>query len=382
MSGVTPRRDGRVGVLVMAHGTPADPSGIEAFYTRIRHGRPPSPEQLGDLVRRYEAIGGTSPLAARTAAQVAGITAVLDAAEPGSFVVRFGAKHTDPFIEDAAAELAASGVRTVVGVVLTPHRASMGSDEYLDRAATALAATASGPPFVRVPQWYDAPGFAELVASRLLAALGERGAPGAAAGGDDDGRGGNGGGGGNAGENGGGGGDALPPGRPGRATVLFTAHSLPERVIAAGDPYADQLAASAAAVAGLAGLEARGVSWEVAWQSAGRTPEPWIGPDLLAVLRRLGAEARSAGTRGRVVVCPIGFVADHLEVLYDVDIEARAVAQGEGLAFTRTASLNDDPRFCAVVAGAVRAAVHGTSVRTAPGAEGGTTMAPSGETAG
>jgi ferrochelatase len=339
MSEAGPRHDGRVGVLVMAHGTPAEPSGLEAFFTGIRRGRPPSAAQLADLARRYEAIGGTSPLAARTAAQVAGITAALEAAEPGTFVVRFGAKHAAPFIEDAAGALAASGVGSVVGVVLTPHRASMGSEEYLDRAAAALAATPAAPPLVRVPQWYDAPGFAGLVAGRVLAALDELGLPDVPGGAEKEG----------------------PPGtsRPARSTVLFTAHSLPARVIAAGDRYPDQVTASAAAVAGLAGLDLRGVSWEVAWQSAGRTPEPWIGPDLLAVLRRLGAEARGAETEARVVVCPIGFVADHLEVLYDVDIEARGVAEGEGLAFTRTASLNDDPRLCAVVAGAVCAAAHG-----------------------
>ncbi len=348
-----------VGVLLMAHGTPADPSGIEAFYTRIRHGRPPTPEQLADLAHRYDAIGGTSPLAARTAAQVAGITAALDAAEPGRFVVRFGAKHTRPFIEDAAVELAASGAHPVVGVVLTPHRASMGSEEYLDRAAAALASTTHAPPFVRVAQWYDAEGFAELVASRLVAALDELDALGSADGGAGDGDGAGGG----AGD-----GDGARDPHPAHTTVLFTAHSLPERVIAAGDSYPDQLAASAAAAAALAGLDDKGVSWEVAWQSAGRTPEPWIGPDLLDVLRRLGTEARVGGAHGRVVVCPIGFVADHLEVLYDVDIEARGVARAEGLELARTASLNDDPRFCELIADVVRAAAP-RSARPARSAE-------------
>ncbi|MGH9099093.1 MAG: ferrochelatase, partial [Acidimicrobiales bacterium] len=253
MSAMTAGRGNRAGVLLMAHGTPAEPSGVGAFYTRIRHGRPPSSDQLADLVRRYDAIGGTSPLAARTAAQVSGITAALDSARPEAFAVRFGAKHTEPFIEDAAFELAACGAHPVVGVVLTPHRASMGSDEYLDRAAAALAAAPSAPSFVRVPQWYDAPGFAELVTSRLLAALEQL--------------------------------EQMEQlrGAPARTTVLFSAHSLPERVLAAGDPCQGQLVESAAQVAALAGLDDRGVSWEVAWQSAGRTPEPWIGPDLLSV---------------------------------------------------------------------------------------------------
>lgn len=310
-----------VGVLVMAHGTPSEPSGIEAFYTRIRRGRAPTAEQLADLVRRYDAIGGTSPLAARTAAQVAGITSVLDAAAPGSYLVRFGAKHTEPFIEDAARELAATGVGRVVGIVLTPHRSSMGSEEYLERAEAALAATPTAPELVRVAQWHDAPGFADLVAERLGRAL-----------------------------------EAL--GTVDRTTVLFTAHSLPQRILATGDPYPTQVAESADATALAADLARRGAEWEVAWQSAGRTPEPWIGPDLLEVLRRLGAEGRANRTRSGVVVCPIGFVADHLEVLYDVDVEARGVAEAEGLAFSRTSSFDDDPGFCAMVAGVVRAAAH------------------------
>lgn len=294
-----------VGVLVMAHGTPATPDEVEGFYTRIRRGRPPTPEQLADLRRRYEAIGGTSPLAARTAAQVRGLEGRLAAEAPGRYVVRYGAKHTEPAIEAAAAELAAAGVTRVVGLVLAPHGSSLGSEEYLARASDALGPAAI--PFVPVHRWYDAEGFAELLAARVGRAL-----------------------------------DALGAGRP---EVVFTAHSLPER--AAGD-YPDQLAASAAAIAGVAGLDG---GWRVAWQSAGRTPEPWIGPDVLEVLRALPAEGRDGA-----VVCPVGFVADHLEVLYDLDVEARQVAAQAGLAFARTASLDDDPRFMALLARVVRAA--------------------------
>jgi protoporphyrin/coproporphyrin ferrochelatase len=315
-------RGRRVGVLVMAHGTPATPDEIEPFYTRIRRGRPPTPEQLADLVERYRAIGGTSPLAARTARQVAGMAARLEAAAPGAFAVRYGAKHTEPSIEGAAADLLADGAERVVGIVLTPHRSSMGSEEYLDRAAAGLGEAALGagvaaPAFEAVSSWYRAPGFAELLAERVVAAL-----------------------------------DRLPPGggRRGR-TVLFTAHSLPERVLAAGDPYPDQVAESATMVAEAADLLGAGVSWKVAWQSAGRTPEPWIGPDLLAVVRSL-----PAGGTGGVVVCPIGFVADHLEVLYDVDVEAHRVADEVGVAFERTASLNDDPAFLDILASVVETA--------------------------
>lgn len=307
-----------VGVLVMAHGTPARPEDICAFYTRIRRGKAPSAEQLADLERRYRAIGGTSPLAARTAAQVAGIAAQLEASSPGSYLVRHGAKHTDPLIEDAAAALREAGVERVVGIVLAPHRASLGSDEYHERAHRSLHAGGGGPGYVRVDEWYTTPGFAGMLAERVERALGSL------------------------------------PGWAHRRAVVFTAHSLPERVLAGGDPYPEQVRDSAALVAAACRLDEEGVEWRVAWQSAGRTPEPWIGPDLLAELPRLA----TTGVEG-VVVCPIGFVADHLEVLYDVDIEARGVAEAAGLAFARTASLDDDPRLCAVVARAVERAGEG-----------------------
>ncbi len=293
------------GVLVMAHGTPAGPEEIAAFYTRIRRGRPPEPAQLAELEGRYRAIGGVSPLAERTQAQVDGLRAELERRAPGSYVVAFGAKHVDPLIEDTAHGLSGAGLERVVGLVLTPHGSSMGSREYLDRAATALGAT----PFVPVGPWYAEPGLVDLLAARVVAARRTV---------------------------------------SGRARVIFTAHSLPERIREAGDTYPDQLAESARLVADAAGLD----DWLVAWQSAGRTPEPWLGPDVRDEVRRL-ADERAADA---VVVCPIGFVADHLEVLYDLDVEVARVAAGVGLAYTRTASLNDDPAFIAVLAEVVTSA--------------------------
>jgi ferrochelatase len=287
----------------MAHGTPSSPEGIGEFYTRIRRGRPPTAEQLADLVARYRAIGGTSPLTARTAAQVAALAARLDDLEPGRYDVRFGAKHTEPLIEDAASSFTRDGIERVIGLVLAPQDTSLGTGEYLGRASAALA----GHTFVPVRRWYDAPGLAELWAARVRRAL-----------------------------------DDLPPAVE-RPMVLFTAHSIPERVVAAGDTYPAQVEASAAAAAGAADLGHAG--WRVAYQSAGRTPEPWLGPDLLTVLAELPAE----GVDG-VVVCPVGFVSDHLEILYDLDIEARGTAEGVGLAFGRAASLDDDPGFLAILA--------------------------------
>jgi protoporphyrin/coproporphyrin ferrochelatase len=300
----------RTGVLVMAHGTPASLAQIAPFYTRIRRGSPPSAEQLADLVRRYEAIGGVSPLAERTAAQVAGLARRLDELDPGRYVVTYGAKHTDPSIETAASDLARSDVGGIVGLVLTPHRSARGSEEYLTRAAEAIEATRPGLPFTRVEEWFDAPGIAELLARRVLAALAE-----------------------------------LPSDK----AVVFTAHSVPV-VADSTDPYAEQVARSAELVAKAADLEGASVPWDVAFQSAGRTNQEWLGPELVAKLDELRAEGRVA-----VVVCPIGFVSDHLEILYDLDIEARAHAEAVGLAFARTASLNDDPAFIGALADVVAA---------------------------
>jgi protoporphyrin/coproporphyrin ferrochelatase len=293
------------GVLLMAHGTPASATEIEPFYTRIRRGRPPEPAQLAELEGRYRAIGGVSPLAERTRAQVGAVRSALEQRAPGRYVVEFGAKHTDPLIEEAVAKLASGGLDRVLGLVLTPHGSSMGSQEYLDRAAAALPATR----FVSIGPWYREPGFVTLLAARVAAAL-----------------------------------DA----QPGRSTVVFTAHSLPARVREGGDTYPEQVAESARLVAGAAGLP----RWAVAWQSAGRTPEPWLGPDVRDEVRRLAA---AGGTDG-VIVCPIGFVSDHLEVLYDLDVELAAVAAGCGLDYARTTSLNDDPAFVSVLADVITAA--------------------------
>jgi protoporphyrin/coproporphyrin ferrochelatase len=296
-----------IGVLVMAHGTPARPDDIAAFYTRIRRGRPPTPEQLTELEARYAAIGGTSPLNERTAAQVAGIRTALASRAGHQFVVWFGAKHTTPLIEDGAAALRSADVSEVIGLVLTPHGSSMGSQEYFDRAEAALGPVGR---FRAVPPWFANHDFVSLMAERVNDALSSLRAT------DRD-----------------------------RYPVIFTAHSLPERVRQDGDTYPDQLESSARLVAEAAGLP----HYRVAWQSAGRTPEPWLGPDVRDVV----SELASGGDVDGVVVCPIGFVADHLEVLYDLDVELAATATRAGLRFARTASLNDDPRFLTMLADVV-----------------------------
>jgi ferrochelatase len=292
----------------MAHGTPATLDDLPAFYTEIRRGRPPSAEQLAELEARYRAIGGPSPLNAMTAAQAAGIAGVLEADAPGRFVVRHGNRFADPRIEDAAKELAGAGASEVVGIVLAPHSSRASVGEYARRAGEATEA--HGQRLEMVDRWYDAPGFDSMVAGRVSEAL-----------------------------------ETLPARARSAASVVFTAHSIPVALVDAGDDYPDQVAASARAVAEAAGIG----RFAVAWQSAGRTEQPWLGPDVREVIAAEGAQ----GVPG-VVVCPIGFVSDHLEVLYDVDVEARAVAEGAGMAFGRTRSLNDDPGFCALLAAVVR----------------------------
>lgn len=302
-----------IGVLLMAYGTPRHPDEIEAYYTDIRRGRPPTPEQLADLTARYEAIGGISPLAQRTEAQRDALQAALDAVEPGRFHVTLGLKHADPKIEAGVEELVAAGVSSIVGLVLAPHFSALSVGQYLDRARTTAAT--HGVEFRGVESWATEPAFVEFLAASVRERL---------------------------------------AGLPENTKVLFTAHSLPERVLAMGDPYPDQLRSTAVAVAEAVGLGPWS-SWSVAWQSAGRTPEPWLGPDILAVISELAAAEAASG----VLVCACGFVADHLEVLYDLDLEARAHAEGLGLAFARTACVNDDATVMAALAARVAEAAAG-----------------------
>jgi ferrochelatase len=282
----------------MAYGTPGGADEVEAYYTHIRRGRRPSTEELDELMARYDAIGGVSPLASRTEAQRAAIERALG----GAAVVGLGNKHAAPFVEDAVADLASRGSERIVGLVLAPHysRASVG--EYHERGAK--AASEAGLTYTGIDSWCDDPAWLDFQAAAVRDALAVMPAP---------------------------------------TVVLFTAHSLPERVLI-DDSYAEQLGSSAAEIAARAGLaEGR---WRVAWQSAGRTPEPWRGPDVRETIAEIGTDGVTRG----VVVCPQGFTADHLEVLYDLDIDARDVATRAGLDFARTRSVNDDAAVMAALA--------------------------------
>jgi ferrochelatase len=296
----------------MAHGTPGSASEIEAFYTSIRRGQPPTPELLAELESRYEAIGGLSPLTAITRMQVEALRAELERRAPGRYAVGYGAKHVEPTIEQGMAGLIAAGVDRVVGVVLTPHESPLGSRSYLERAAAAAGPTE----FVGLPSWHRTEGFVDLLAERTRQAMA-----------------------------------SLDPPSSERVQVFFTAHSLPET--SGEDTYPRQVAETAGDVARALGLSSTpGVGWGVAWQSAGKAPGRWLGPELLGELDRVADGGATA-----VVVCPVGFVADHLEILYDLDVQAAGAARARDMAFVRTASLNHDPRFAAVLARAVEGAV-------------------------
>ena len=271
------------GVVVMAYGTPASLDDLETYYTHIRRGRPPTAEQVDELRSRYEAIGGVSPLRRISEAQRARIAQALGT----EFEVALGYKHAPPFIEDAVA----ASPRATVGVVLAPHYSKASVGEYVERL---------GRPTVE--SWHDLPEWLDFQAAAVRRALARL---------------------------------------PARTHVLFTAHSLPEKVLD-GDPYEGELVASANEIAHRAGID----QWSIAWQSAGRTPEPWRGPDVLEVVAALHTDG--------VLVCPQGFTADHLEVLYDLDIVAREHAEKHGLAFARTEMVNDDDAVLTALAERVR----------------------------
>jgi len=305
--------ESREAVLLMAYGSPDRIDQVEAYYTDIRRGNPPPPELLAELIERYEAIGGGSPLSSIVERQRRALEAEL-ARRGMRLPVYAGMRHIAPRIGTIVEAMAGDGIGRFVAIALAPQRSSnaAGYRRAVEGALAALGETAPG--YVFVESWHDEPRFIEALAAATAGAL-----------------------------------DRFPS--PEQARVMFTAHSLPSRVVAEGDPYADELAATARLVAERLGLDA----WEFAFQSAGRTGEPWLGPDLRDEIRRLAA----AGVT-ELVVCPVGFVADHLEVLYDIDIEAQAVAREVGIRLERAHSMNDDPTFIAGLADVAASALRTT----------------------
>jgi len=316
MSGPAP-----IGVLVMAYGTADGPDDIERYYTDIRGGRAPSEAFLHELRDRYAAIGNVFPLLDITRRQAAGIERELNQREPGRFRTYLGMKHSPPWIADAVGEMRRDEISRAIGIVMAPYWAQMSIGSYRDRVEAALGP--DGPAFTFVERFDEHPSFVELIRDRVERALG-----------------------------------TLDPSVREDAAVVFTAHSLPVRALEDGTlrcktceacpdgcRYAGGLRATAERVASELGID------EVltAWQSAGRTPDPWWGPPLEEVIAELGAAGRRA-----LVVCSAGFVADHLEILYDLDVEARRLAAEAGMAFARTEMPNADPAYCLLLAAVVR----------------------------
>lgn len=295
------------GILFMAYGSPRSIDEVEPYYTDIRGGRAPSPEALEHLTDRYRRIGGSSPLEEITTRQAGGVEKALRS--EGSDVKAFvGMKHWHPYIAEAVERIAGDGIERVIGIALAPHYSKMSIGGYEERVIKARASGASFA-FRMIPYWYDDAGFIEFVAGNLKATLA-----------------------------------GWDPGD--RATkVFFSAHSLPERILATGDPYRDQLQESSKLIADVAGVP----EWEFAFQSASETGEPWLGPDIL---ERLEAFRSDGGHRA--VIAPIGFTADHLEILFDVDIECAGKAKELGLELRRIPSPNDEPGFIRALAELIR----------------------------
>ena len=302
-------------VLLMAYGTPDSLDAVPAYYTHIRGGRAPSDDAIANLRERYRLVGGLTPLLERTR-EVRDRLAEAFAAAGDPRPVYVGMKHWHPFIAETVAAMEAAGERDVTGLVLAPHYSRMsigGYRRYLDEA-TALSPAA---PAIRlIERWGSAPEFIACVAALLREGLAGFSAP--------------------------------------DVTVVFSAHSLPVRIREWDDPYERELEASSRLAAETAGV----TGWRFAWQSAGATAEPWIGPDILTLLGTLAAE----GVR-QVLQVPIGFVADHLEVLHDIDIEARARARELGITLRRTRLPNADPGFIAALMSVITRAESAEAAR-------------------
>ncbi|TMM24337.1 MAG: ferrochelatase [Actinobacteria bacterium] len=287
-------------VVLMAYGSPATAEDIRPYFEDIRGGRPVSDEAVAGLAQRYRRIGGRSPLDDVTEAQRAALEREL------GVPVFVGMKHWRPRIAEAVESALTGGATRILGLVLAPHYSRLSVGEYRERLEAAVAGRAE---LELVESWHDHEPFLDVLADRV---------------------------------------------RGTDAWVVFTAHSLPARILADGDPYREQLLETSRLVAERAGLD----GWSFAFQSASPTGEPWLGPDILDELGRL----HEAGVRS-VLVAPVGFVSDHLEILWDLDVEARERAAVLGLQLERIESLNDDPAFIRALAALVeeRLAVPGKS---------------------
>lgn len=303
-------KEARAGAILMAYGAPATLDDVADYFTHIRGGRRPPGERIEELKERYRLIGDPAGLLKITAEQGRALQEALDADGGEPVRVITGMRHSPPWIADSAREITGTGIDRLVGLVLAPHFAALSVGRYQAALRDALAHVGSPPRLLMVDHYGDDPGYLDAVVEALRELLGQ-----AADLGVND-----------------------PP-------VIFTAHSLPERILEAGDPYKDQVEATARLAAANAGID----RWEVAFQSASPTGESWLGPDFLDRITALASE----GARD-IVIAPVGFVSDHLEILYDVDILARDRAAKAGCRLWRMPSMNTRPAFIGALAGIIR----------------------------
>ncbi|RIW35348.1 ferrochelatase [Bacillus salacetis] len=300
----------KMGLLVMAYGTPYKEEDIERYYTHIRHGRTPSPEMLEDLTHRYEAIGGISPLAKITLDQGKSLEERLNALQDEvEFKMYLGLKHIEPFVEDAVQQMHEDGIEEAVSIVLAPHFSTFSVKSYNGRAKEE-AAKIGGPEITSVESWYDEPKFIDYWVKKVKETY-----------------------------------EKMSEEERNGAVLIVSAHSLPERILKDGDPYPEQLQETADMIAKGAGV----TEYAVGWQSEGNTPDPWLGPDVQDLTRELHKE-KGYNT---FVYTPVGFVADHLEVLYDNDYECKVVTDEIGASYYRPEMPNAKPEFIDALAAVV-----------------------------
>lgn len=302
------------GILLLAYGSPESPDDVEPYFRHIRGGRAPSPEAVQHLRHRYEIVGGRTPLLAITTDTARELQAVLDRRAPGEYRTYVAMKHWHPYIADVVPRLAADGMRRVIALVLAPHYSRMSVGGYRQNVEQAVAALEAPIDVTFVESWHMQPDFLELMSARVREGLAQ-----------------------------------FPADVRDDVCVLFSAHSLPVRIRSWDDPYEVQLQATCAAVAKHAQLR----DWRFAWQSAGGTGEPWLGPDIVDYLEALHTD----GVRN-VLSVPIGFVCEHLEVLYDIDHEAAQKAAVLGMTLLRTRMPNATPELIAVLDALVADAEH------------------------
>lgn len=289
------------GVLVMAYGGPDRLEDVEPYLQDVRGFRETPAAVVEEVRRRYAAIGGRSPILQHTRAQAAELSAAL-AATGNSIPTFVGMRHWHPRIEATLKRMAGSGLRRAVGLVMAPHYSRLSIDQYFRRAAGAEVDIELAP----IRDWHLLDQYLDAVVQRVRAAL-----------------------------------DRLPNGDRAEAPIIFTAHSLPERIREWNDPYPDQLAATVRAVVGRLGSHPH----RFAYQSAAMTPDPWLGPDVSEVLQELAAEGHDT-----VVIAPIGFTSEHVEVLYDVDIELRRQAEALDVRLERIEMVGAHPGMMAGLA--------------------------------